>query len=76
MAGMGLGETGFLVESLDAHLPHEGSYMDSAYGIASHSEYVSHAPGTEVGFFEMNLVDYAHEFPVVIVYRGRCIVDA
>jgi hypothetical protein len=50
--------------------------MDSAYGIASHSEHVSHTPGAEIGFFEMDLVYYAHEFPVVIADRYRRIVEA
>ena len=74
MAGMRFGETRLLIEGLDAHLSHEPSYMDSAYSIASQSEHVSHTPGAEIRFFKMNLVDYAHEFPVVIVYRGRYII--
>ena len=71
MAGMGFRETRLLVESLDAHLPHEGPYMDSAYGIASNSEHVSNTQGAEIGFFEMDLVYYAHEFSVVIADRYR-----
>ena len=76
MAGMGLGEMRFFADSFDAHCPHEGSYMDSAYRIASHSEHVSHTSGAEIGLFEMDLVDYAHEFPVVIADRVRRIVEA
>lgn len=76
VTGMRPGETRLPVEGLDAHCPHEGSCMDSAYGIASQSEYVSHAPGAEVGFFEVNLIDYAHEFLVVIADRGIRIVEA
>jgi len=76
MTGMGFREAGLPVDSLDAHLSHEGSYMGSAYLVTPHSQYVSHAPGAEVGLFEMNLVDDAHEFPVGIADRYRRIVKA
>ncbi len=50
--------------------------MDSSDLVALNSQYVSHAPGTEIGFFEIDLVYYAHEFPVGIAELGRSIVVA
>ena len=70
MAGMRLGEARLFVDSFDAHLSHKGFHVNSAYGIASHSEHVSHAPGAEIRFFQVDFVDETHEFPVRVVYRG------
>lgn len=73
---VGLREAGLFVDRLDAHLPHEGPDVDPACRITPASEFVLHAPGAKVGHIEVDLVDRAHELPVLIGDGDRCIVDA
>ena len=71
MPAMDFGETRLSAEGLDAHFPHEGSYMDSVYCIASHSEHVFHASRTKAGHFKVNLIDQTHELSVLVAYQGQ-----
>ena len=76
MVGMRFRETGFLVDRLYPHFPHQGADMGSANLEALIPEFVLDASAAHKRVVQMNLVHETHEIPILVAYRHRGVIDA
>lgn len=76
MARMWLRKARFLIERLDAHLPHKGAHMVSADLVASIQECILDTPRAQIGLIQVDSVAQVHKLSVFVAYGDRDIVDA